>query len=171
MIGSGGQVWQASGSETKKGARRPLKNAFFNAPASLFRRHKLRVGLKATFRQVDALVLLLFADANPHRHLEDAPDHQAGDKYPCKDDNRAYELTEEGCLCVRQENCENTPQSNNAMYGNGADGIVDTELVERDNAEDHNDAANRTNRCRQQWRRIGWLRSDGNQTGQGAVQR
>ena len=48
-------------------------------------RGELRIGLQAAFADVEAGILLFLVDADTHDGLQDAPDHQAGDKDPDED--------------------------------------------------------------------------------------
>src|SRR5690606_18420962 len=97
---------------------------------SLLAVDELRIGLHAALGQVDAVVLLLLGDADTDHRLEDAPDDQTGDEHPHEDGDDTEQLAHQGgVLIAGQTDSQETPDAHHAVYGDGADGIVDLDLV------------------------------------------
>ena len=55
--------------------------------------NELRIGFHTTLTDIDALILLLLANAYTHGHFNQQPDPAADDKHPRENGKRANELT------------------------------------------------------------------------------
>src|SRR5210317_2077928 len=108
---------------------------------SRLRRHvsrttgELRIGLQATFADIQAEVFFLFADPDTHYQLDHQPGYKAGAKYPYENGGCADQLTDIGSTFVGYGHQQQSQKPYRSMHGNSANRIIDLELVQHDDAE------------------------------------
>src|SRR5690606_34811659 len=156
----------------QRGGRFPPRPLSVPDLESLLAVDELRIGLHAALGQVDAVVLLLLGDADTDHRLEDAPDDQTGDEHPHEDGDDTEQLAHQGgVLIAGQTDSQETPDAHHAVYGDGADGIVDLDLVHEHHRKHHQYAADGTHQGRGDRGPVQRFGGDGHKTCQGTVDR
>src|SRR5690606_14690047 len=100
-------------------------------------RAELRLSIEAALAEVDAFVLFLLGDSDAEHELDREPRDERGYGHPREDRHETEELRAEARIAIRQADREHTPDADDAVHGDRADGIVDLEdPIERDDRRD-----------------------------------
>jgi thioredoxin 1 len=101
----------------------------------------VKLGFHPQLGHVEAFDFRFFADPDAHDGLEDEPDDQAGDEGEDTECRDAREAGSRGRFAVEDDG-DGAPDTCEQVDRDGADHVVDLELVEQRNREDHDHAAN-----------------------------
>ena len=112
---------------------------------------KLGVGFHAHFGHVEAHDFLFFADPDAHRRFQDHPYDAGGDYGEDPDHCDRVQLDHQGRFRVCDDHRNGPPDPCKEVYRDGANNVVDLELVEHGNCEDHDHTTDGTDQsCRTQ---------------------
>ena len=103
---------------------------------------EVRVGFHADLLRVATEHLFLFADADAHGVFEDQPDDAGGDQDEDAGGDNADQLGDEAGVRVGDRNRQGAPDTADQVDRQGADNVIDLELVKERNRQNTEDTAN-----------------------------